>query len=263
MSGSKTQRTSNRSSGQHRRGHRRVTRQAYGDQRDDLVLPGDDHGAVDLPHGCDPARPARISGSGRRSAIPMGSLGRGSSVWRGRRLRLVVSPTSRGDEVRWRRIRGPCHRPAGRRREKRHEGSGSRPAARRSGTRGRGSRRRRRRAAARRPAPPRRAQDRDGRATRSITRPSVGTSRSDPGRPATRCRTGRRRGSPTSRSSPDPVFVKPCASPGGLTTTCPSSMTSGPVADPERRLAGLDDEDLGVRMPVELRADARAASGRG
>ena len=29
------------------------------------------------------------------------------------------------------------------------------------------------------------------------------------------------------------------------------------VADPERRLARLDDEDLGIRMAVELRADAR------
>lgn len=56
------------------------------------------------------------------------------------------------------------------------------------------------------------------------------------------------------RSSPSPLFVKPCASPGGLTTTCPASTTiSG--TDAGRGLARLDDEDLRIWMPVELRAD--------
>ena len=35
------------------------------------------------------------------------------------------------------------------------------------------------------------------------------------------------------------------------------------VADPERRLARFDHEDLGVRMPMELRSDTRLANGRG
>ena len=51
--------------------------------------------------------------------------------------------------------------------------------------------------------------------------------------------------------------MKPCASPGGLTTTWgPAATITVLVADPKRRLARLDHEHLGVGVPVELRPGA-------
>ena len=73
----------------------------------------------------------------------------------------------------------------------------------------------------RRPDVPRRAV-----AVAASVTPSASTSRRDPARPATRCRSARRRGSPSGAARPLPVFVNPCASPGGLTTTWPPSTTT-------------------------------------
>ena len=140
---------------------------------------------------------------------------------------------ARGEEVRWRRMR-PCHRPAGRRREKRHEGSGSLPAADGQGlgvAAAVGGDAERRHAAQLLLGV---TQDRDGR-QHAIT-PSFGRDVQVGSGPASHSVSNR---APpwiaTSRSSPDPVFVKPWASPGGLTTTWPSSMTR--VRSPIRNVA--------------------------
>ena len=61
----------------------------------------------------------------------------------------------------------------------------------------------------------------------------------------------------TSRSSPAPLLTNPWASPGGLTTTWPSATSISIRSDLERGKAGLDDEDLGVAVPVEVGSDAR------
>jgi hypothetical protein len=58
------------------------------------------------------------------------------------------------------------------------------------------------------------------------------------------------------RRSPVPVFVRPCASPGGLTTICLFIDDKGLLADLERGPAGLDDENFDIGMPMELRPDA-------
>ncbi len=58
--------------------------------------------------------------------------------------------------------------------------------------------------------------------------PPLSTSSPDRDPPAIRCRTAPAPWIAVRRSSPVPVFVKPCASPGGLTTTWPPSTTTIP-----------------------------------
>ena len=54
-----------------------------------------------------------------------------------------------------------------------------------------------------------------------------------------------------------PVFVNPCASPGGLDDDVAAIDHDRVRADLERGLARFDHEDLGIGMPVQLRPDAR------
>ena len=92
-----------------------------------------------------------------------------------------------------------------------------------------------------------------------VARPSFGARRPrrDPGLPATPSRTGRRRGPPRAAARPIPVFVNAVRLARRADDDVPLLDDQRSVADPEGGLAGFDDEDLGVRVPVELRAGAR------